>query len=78
MAFIETDTTARYEHDCDECDFLGRFEGDDLYFCDIEYNPTVISRHSSRPDDYISGMDFVEKIPVLAIAHTLAVRRGLY
>lgn len=44
-----------FEHDCDECVFLGHYEKHDLYYCgkDIE---TVIARWSSDGPDYASGV----------------------
>jgi dCMP deaminase len=60
-----------YEHDCDECVFLGRYEGTprrpvrvhDLYYCqksahatDSKWPATVIARHSNTPSDYTSGI----------------------
>ena len=49
-----------YEHDCNECVYLGELDGSDLY-----YHPdsgplteTVIARHSSDGPDYTSGMVF--------------------
>lgn len=45
--------TPLYIHDCDDCVFLGNYKNTDLYFC----NPvSVISRKSSEPSDYNSGI----------------------
>lgn len=50
-----------YEHDCENCQFLGSFNGVDLYYCPrqaIDGSPTVIARFSSEGPDYASGMAF--------------------
>jgi hypothetical protein len=46
-----------YIHDCDECVFLGTFEGNDLYRCGMPVE-TVIARRSSSGPDYSSGIEF--------------------
>lgn len=43
---------ARYEHDCPECTFLGRFEARDLYFCSQGSHPTLIAREGSLGHQY--------------------------
>jgi hypothetical protein len=48
---------ARYEHDCPKCVFLGRWGATDLYFCGEHRAPTVISRRSDEPSDYVSGLN---------------------
>lgn len=66
-----------FEHDCDNCVFLGRFLDNDLYFCDFGVNHTVIARHSSAPADYISGTVLIPYYDELAMAHQKAVKAGL-
>lgn len=48
----------RFIHDCDECTFLGRYEGAgtnyDLYYC----GDTVIARYGSEGSCYTSGLPF--------------------
>lgn len=68
---------AAHKHDCNECDFLGSWGREDLYFCGDSAMPTVIARHSSDGGDYVSGMTLIAYIPALAIAHSLAVQAGL-
>jgi hypothetical protein len=49
----------RYEHDCDNCVFLGQFENADLYVC--AHNniiDTVVARFSDDGPDYLSGLTF--------------------
>jgi hypothetical protein len=50
----------KYDHDCDRCQFLGTFDGHDLYYCPGG-GPTIIARYSSDGPDYSSGMTFGEK-----------------
>lgn len=67
-----------FEHDCDGCEYLGQYEGRDLYYCPGE--PTVISRNSSDGGDYSSGICFAEgphAMPRLAEALRRARVRGL-
>ncbi len=49
-----------YKHDCNDCIYLGEFDGADLY-----YHPnlgplteTLIARHSDNGRDYTSGIAF--------------------
>lgn len=49
---------ARYEHDCNNCEYLGRYREYDLYFCGRE--PTVLARYSDQGSDYISGLVFAD------------------
>ena len=65
---------ARYQHDCDECIFLGTHGKYDLYFCPA--NPTVIARYGTE-GDYLSGLALVGQVPELAVAAELALERGL-
>jgi hypothetical protein len=57
----------QWKHDCDECKFLGRHEGRDLYYCvSGSASPlgSVLARSGSSPDEYSS-------VP-LQIAETMA------
>ncbi|HVS78832.1 MAG TPA: hypothetical protein VHD84_00885 [Candidatus Saccharimonadales bacterium] len=64
----------RYEHDCDDCVFLGQWGIYDLYYCPRE--PTVLAR--TGPDgEYRSGMCFVGISEPLTEAYNRAVERGL-
>lgn len=65
-----------HTHDCDFCVFLGSQNGDDLYFHPGD-TPTVVARHSSRDNDYISGFPLVPHVPALASALGLAHWYGL-
>lgn len=67
-------TEARYAHDCGECVFLGTEGKHDLYFCGA--NPTVIARYGVD-GDYLSGLPLVPMVPVLAVAASHALDRGL-
>ena len=65
-----------FEHDCDDCKFLGtltlpednetskRYETTvfDLYFCKQEiFGETVISRYGNKGYEYSSGLSFAEE-----------------
>lgn len=55
----------KYAHDCDHCNYLGRFEWDgqtrDLYFCGTHERGTVIARFGDDGPDYSSGIGFAER-----------------
>ena len=64
-----------YEHDCNECVFLGVFNTQDLYSCKTNESPasaTVIARRSSEESDYSSGIGFKHNANLLE-----ATRRAL-
>jgi hypothetical protein len=49
---------ARFEHDCDDCLYLGQSGDHDLYVCpvcDTKHIGTIIARRSDRNSDYTSG-----------------------
>ena len=60
----------KHEHDCDECTFVGKFQGDkesfDLYYCKKTY-PTVIARFGEG-GEYFSGLGLVGYIRSLGEA----------
>ena len=45
----------RYEHDCEECQFLTRYAGRDIYRCPQMGNPTIVARYGSDGAEYESG-----------------------
>ena len=49
------DFTPRYQHYCDNCIFLAKFNEYDLYFCPQGGDPTVIARFGTD-GDYLSGI----------------------
>lgn len=67
----------RYEHDCNVCDYLGRYKEYDLYFCKSE--PTVIARYGTQ-GDYKSGMVFAnpDGSEPLYESKKRAIEHGLY
>lgn len=66
-----------FRHDCDECEFLGRWAGTedrpeaevDLYACAKGTGRTYIARFSDEPADYTSGAAFAQVLPPLREAH---------
>lgn len=58
----------QYKHDCDNCDFLGKYERDgnitdhnfDLYFCTQGDLPTVIARYGDEGSYYLSGLEIAK------------------
>lgn len=72
----------QHEHDCDACIFLGSrsYAGQmhDLFFCPpnkFNERGNLIARRGPL-GDYVSGMDFVDREPMLAVAAILALRGG--
>src|ERR1017187_1063008 len=68
-----------YHHDCKNCVYLGRWDDydrtKDLYFC--YHGPTVISRNSDVPHDYISGLSFAGTVSSIKEAVVRATMFGL-
>ena len=84
LLLIAQDATAkpRYEHDCDKCQYLGRYSDEqydeaDLYYCDRE--PTVIVRYADDGPSYSSGMVLADRglNPALVEAKRRAIDKGL-
>ncbi len=48
-----------FKHDCENCTYLGTFEGRDLYAC-ARNNivDTVIARYGNQGSEYASGLAF--------------------
>lgn len=75
-----TDCLPRYEHDCPNDVFLGRFEQYDVYIATAEHHGagvTYIARTSDEPADYLSGVELVGRHPAITEAHRLATLRGI-
>lgn len=47
--------TPRFEHDCDECVFIGHYGGHDLYRCPQMGMPTIVARYGDDGAEYTSG-----------------------
>lgn len=67
----------KYQHDCDNCVFLGQHSEYDLYYCPQGGHPTVIARYGNKGEEYTSGLSFAEKIEPLKIAKKLSIEKGL-
>lgn len=74
---MASNTQPAWPHDCEDCVYLGRVQGkdEDLYV-HPEDAQTVIHRYGREPEDYISGLDFIEHVPELALAYVRAVKGG--
>jgi len=73
-------TEPYWEHDCDQCVFLGHSQGQgrlvDLYYCETRgHSRTVIARYG-EDGDYASGWGFINS-PALLEAMAIAKGRGL-
>ncbi len=71
-----------WEHDCEACIYLGSRYGSggqwDLYYCPPnKFNdlPNVVARRGEM-GDYVSGMSFLDREPMLAVAAILALKQG--
>lgn len=60
-----------FTHDCDDCTFIGHYEGHDIYRCEQGgIMPTIIARWGSDGPQYSSG-------PMVAIGDImLSIRTG--
>jgi hypothetical protein len=69
-----------WPHDCEGCTYLGtRWMSVqwDLYHCGQGRRPTVIARRGEG-GDYISGIEFIDREPMLALAYVRAVQAGIH
>jgi hypothetical protein len=71
-----------WEHDCEACIYLGSMphydKQYDLYWCPpnkFNERGNVIARHGIM-GDYVSGIDWIDREPMLAIAAVLAMKAG--
>jgi hypothetical protein len=54
--------TVRYQHDCEDCNYVGDYGKYDLYVHDDEHQRSVIAREGSEGWDYSSWpMDVVDE-----------------
>lgn len=65
-----------FQHDCDECVFLGHHHGHDLYFCNKSV-ATLIARYGDEGEDYASGLPLVPFDTNLYEAEQRAKKQGL-
>jgi hypothetical protein len=55
--------TARFEHDCEKCVYLGRDREFDVYTCAQGGFPTVILRYGNEFEEYHSGAHLIDRLP---------------
>jgi len=58
MALPEYQDSPVWEHNCNECIFLGLYLSHDLYYCKTGSDPTLITRWGDEGPEYTSGMQF--------------------
>lgn len=73
---LHTVTCPKFDHDCEQCVFLGHSSGIDLYFCPQSGASTLIARYGPG-SKYVSGAPFVMVNDDLWKAAVLAEERGL-
>lgn len=81
---LPTETESpQFEHDCENCQFLGRSAANhaDLYFCRNNHGGGgLVARYSDVGSDYhscVAGSMACEYYPALMEAGRLAMRKGL-
>lgn len=53
-----------YEHDCEDCQFLGSALAHDIYYCSQGgVLATIVARHGDDGPDYMSAWALVEELP---------------
>ena len=70
---------AIYKNDCDDCKYLGEFEGHDLYFCNKGNIYTIIARYGNEPEEHMSGLEFGRPKPqntILGVAYAMSQAKG--
>lgn len=75
----QSTSTPVYTHDCDRCQFLGHFDGADLYFCEQNpsIGPTVLARYGNAGHQYTSGIGQSRHNLWLGEAYRIASNGGL-
>lgn len=73
-------TNPMYDHDCENCYFVGQHNGSDrtvydLYICPNE--PTVVARWGNYGADYTSGLVFIGRNEALGAAWEAALTKAL-
>lgn len=77
----------KFTHDCTACQFLGHYEGHDLYACDKKIEKTLIARFGDHGPEYCSGLTFGKNMPlrrkdgsinVMRVAWLLAKDDGIF
>lgn len=53
---LDTETDPKFNHDCEVCEFQGRFNEMDLYKCtqEVFQHPTFVLRFGDNGEQYIS------------------------
>lgn len=68
----------QWEHDCDECVFLGTFDFHDLYYCAKgKLTPAVVARFGDAIPDYRIGLPKTGTDIHLREAYFRAKQQGL-
>lgn len=70
----------KFKHECPNCTFLGRFDGEieyDLYYCTQGGLPTIVARHGDPEVMYVSGMALSKAHPAIFRGKVLARKAGL-
>lgn len=68
----------RFAHDCDDCKFLGNYNGQDLYFCGLRGWATVIARFGNENWQYQSGLEIAMGFPLMRPDSTVRELRVAY
>ena len=68
-----------YQHDCPNCNFLGRYKRSDLYHCNKGNAgvDTIVARHSEKCGDYTSGLILDGVDPLITEGARRARAKGL-
>ena len=82
MALSEYQDSPVWEHDCNECIFLGLYLSHDLYYCKKGPGPTLIARWGDEGSEYTSGIQFGVQYKdnldsPMGEAYRLAIEKGL-
>jgi hypothetical protein len=66
----------RFEHDCEECQFLGSLDGQDLYACKTARGVEYCARFGDEPHQYGSLGSMCPPGTPYALAQALLARRN--
>lgn len=64
---LHSDTHPKYTHDCENCEYQGKFNDMDMYLCAVlpDVPPTFVLRFGDKGEQYTSmSQDIADVLPV--------------
>lgn len=73
---VSTHAVPKFQHDCDNCEFLGSLDGKDLYACKTDRGVEYSARFGDEPHQYGSLGSMCPEGSPYALAQALLARRN--